>query len=386
MLFTALLSSLLASTPAPPPTPSLAARDAHEVPQDPDVEDPFGSAVEDLYADVEDSTQTDVDIDLDPGFVAAFAELSFQARERIDTLSASELDTIVADYGASSAQDQTDEEIGRFYYDQYVRELDARLHYQTGDIEIGEGLATLHLGDAFRFLDSSDTRDVLINEWGNPPSAAASQLGMIVPADLSPGDRAPWGVVIESMDIGYVSDEDAEDIDYDELLRGMKKEAAEQNRANTASGYPTVSLIGWATPPHYDADRKRLYWAKELKFNGNDDNTLNYDIRVLGRRGVISLSAVGSMEQLDVIAPHMEQLMTTVEFEYGSRHQDFDPDFDQVAAYGIGGLIAGKVLAKTGFFAVLLKLLLAGKKLIIGILLGLAVVLRRMVGRRTDDR
>ncbi|TYA89160.1 DUF2167 domain-containing protein, partial [Seonamhaeicola marinus] len=37
------------------------------------------------------------------------------------------------------------------------------------------------------------------------------------------------------------------------------------------------------------------------------------------------------------------------------RYSDFNPDIDQVAAYGIGGLIAGKILAKAGFFAVILK-------------------------------
>lgn len=38
-------------------------------------------------------------------------------------------------------------------------------------------------------------------------------------------------------------------------------------------------------------------------------------------------------------------------FNQGSRYEDFNPDIDQVAAYGIGALVAGKVLAKTGLLA-----------------------------------
>ncbi len=42
-------------------------------------------------------------------------------------------------------------------------------------------------------------------------------------------------------------------------------------------------------------------------------------------------------------------------FTKGEQYADFNPSLDQVAAYGIGGLIAGKVLAKVGLFAVILK-------------------------------
>ena len=44
-----------------------------------------------------------------------------------------------------------------------------------------------------------------------------------------------------------------------------------------------------------------------------------------------------------------------VEFDDGNRYSDFNPDIDTVAAYGIGGLIAGKLAAKAGIFALLAK-------------------------------
>lgn len=68
---------------------------------------------------------------------------------------------------------------------------------------------------------------------------------------------------------------------------------------------------------------------------------------------------------MGAIKPEMEEVLSTVEFSQGHRYEDFDPDLDSVAAYGIGGLIAGKVLAKAGIFAVLLKFLIAAKKLLI---------------------
>ena len=37
------------------------------------------------------------------------------------------------------------------------------------------------------------------------------------------------------------------------------------------------------------------------------------------------------------------------------KYEDFDPKMDNVAAYTVGGLVAGKVLAKAGFFVFLAK-------------------------------
>jgi uncharacterized membrane-anchored protein len=37
------------------------------------------------------------------------------------------------------------------------------------------------------------------------------------------------------------------------------------------------------------------------------------------------------------------------------KYSDFNPEIDNVAAWTIGGLVAGKVLAKVGFWALLLK-------------------------------
>jgi hypothetical protein len=40
-----------------------------------------------------------------------------------------------------------------------------------------------------------------------------------------------------------------------------------------------------------------LYWARELKFGEQPVNTLNYNIRVLGRKGVLVLNFIANMDQ-----------------------------------------------------------------------------------------
>lgn len=300
----------------------------------------------------------------DPLMEAFRASLDPEARATFDSVGEDGLQELFDRAGRGEALSPAEEHLLEAIQRQTSDAFDAELNYQTGDVALGDGLATLHLGESFRYLDPEQTDRILVDMWGNPPGPRT--LGMIVPADLSPVDvNEGWGVVITYTEEGHVEDDDAEDIDYDELLEEMKKDTEAENASRTAQGYPALHLMGWAEPPRYQAADHRLYWAQELSFEDTPETTLNYAIRVLGRKGVLELNAVAGMRQLQVVKPVMEDVLSRVEFDAGNRYTDFDPDLDDVAAYGIGGLIAGKVLAKAGFFAVILKFLVAAKKLLI---------------------
>jgi uncharacterized membrane-anchored protein len=244
-------------------------------------------------------------------------------------------------------------------------------------IDLG-GMGKMTVPKGFKYLTGAQSKQVLEDVWGNPPSDAP--LGMLFQENSSPLDSASsWAFVIQYDPIGYVKDEDADDVDYKELLEQMQKETEEENAERKKLGYTTVSLVGWASPPFYDKDRKTLHWAKNLKFDGSMNNTLNYDVRILGRKGIFSLNAVGSMAELPQIKPTINHVIASVSFSEGNRYQDYDSNLDEVAAVGIGGLVAGKVLAKVGFFALLAKFW----KVIIGALIvGGGAIRRFFTGKK----
>ena len=74
------------------------------------------------------------------------------------------------------------------------------------------------------------------------------------------------------------------------------------------------------------------------------------------------------------------------EFGKGNRYQDFDSSSDHLAANGIGGLIAGKLALKAGLFKGLIALLVAGKKVLIVALVGIAAFVRRLFGGKKAAR
>lgn len=251
-------------------------------------------------------------------------------------------------------------------YAQWAKSIWDSLDPQSGEIKLQNAVASLNVPESFYYLNSKDAEKVLVDVWGNPPGQ--NTLGMLFPKDMTPFDPDAWAVTIEYEQDGYVSDEDADDIDYSELLEQMQSDTEAASEQRVEQGYEAISLIGWAADPYYDSVSHKLHWAKEIKFGTMEQNTLNYNIRILGRKGVLILNFIAGIEQKDLIEAQLDTVLDMAEFDRGSTYADFDPDLDQVAAYGIGALVAGKLVAKTGLIAAgLIFLKKFGIILVIGI-------------------
>lgn len=261
-----------------------------------------------------------------------------------------------------------------------ARNLWESLDRRTGEVTLLEGVVTLEVPEDFYYLSPADAERVLVEVWGNPPGAGADTLGMLFPSEYTPFHDEAWAVTIEYEAGGYVSDENADDIDYADLLAQMQEDTREASRERVREGYEAIELIGWAAEPYYDRATHKLHWAKEIHFGDEPVNTLNYNIRVLGRGGVLVLNFIAGMDQKAVIDERIDSVLALADFNQGSRYEDFNPDIDQVAAYGIGALVAGKVAAKTGLLAAALVFL---KKFGVMILVGIGALLGRLFKRKT---
>jgi uncharacterized membrane-anchored protein len=259
----------------------------------------------------------------------------------------------------------------------YYDNIEKSMKYESGKISLTEGDGTLNIPKGFKFLNAAQTQSVLTNLWGNPEDK--SVLGALVPDGKGVTHSNSWMFIVTYQGDGYVKDDDADDIDYDDLLKTMKEDTQVTNEERKKGGYPEVQLVGWASKPYYDSNLKVLHWAKELKFGKDEVNTLNYDLRVLGRKGMYNISAVANMGELAEVKASIPGIVKSVEFNDGNKYLDFDADTDTVAAWTIGGLVAGKVLAKVGFFAILAKF---GKIIVVSLIAGFAAVKKFLFGKK----
>jgi len=234
----------------------------------------------------------------------------------------------------------------------YLMRLDSillSLDYKKGTVTISGNLATVNVPQGFKFLNAKDAQTVLSELWGNPPDDGI--LGMLVPDSIDYFAAESWGISYAYEEEGHVKDGDAEDINYNDILDEMKNDNNAANKDRIKEGYQMITLVGWAKEPYYDKAAHKLHWAKELKFGKDSVNTLNYNIRMLGRKGVLVMNVIAGMDNIKVVDANMDKLLASTNFTNGNRYEDFDDSMDKVAEYGIGGLIAGGILAKTGVLA-----------------------------------
>jgi len=269
---------------------------------------------------------------------------------------------LCATFGSALADEKTPtpKEIAAF---QKVMKTIGEIQYQSGEINLLGGKAKLTLTDDFRFLDPANARKVLVDIWHNPPEVA-STTGMIVPKGINFLGEDGWAAIIQWKEEGYVKDSDFDSIDFNKMLKELKEGNAEASKERVRRGYGKMELTGWATPPHYDRQNHKLYWAKAFNVDGPVQQ-LNYDIRILGRSGFFEMSILAAMPQLQEIEGKAPAILSMVDFTEGNRYADYKPGTDKVAAYGIAGLIAGGVLAKAGFFKVIALFFVKFAKLIV---------------------
>lgn len=263
-----------------------------------------------------------------------------------------------------------------------VKSDDPVFNYQTGEVVLPNKVATLHLGGSYRYLDPNETEKLLV-AWGN--QAGNETQGAIVANDVDPMSGEGWAVILTYSDDGHVDDSDAAKMDFEDLLSDMQKGTEEENAERKKAGYGAVHLVGWAEKPHYDSASKKLYWAKELDFEGSSHHELNYCVRVLGRKGVLQMNAVSGIGQLSQIRSDMQSMIRVAEFNSGQRYADYDSKTDRLAEYGLGALIAGGVAAKLGLFAKLGAILAASWKFVMMGLVALGGFLSRLFGKKKDS-
>lgn len=243
-----------------------------------------------------------------------------------------------------------------------------------GDLAWIEGPATGRLGDVatvevpegYAFLAAEDTKRIL-EAMGNLTNG--SEVGAVFPKDDD------WFLLFEYEAVGYVKDDDRDELDAAAMLEAMKKSSAAGNEQRRKRGLPAMTVTGWEIPPQYDPATNNLEWA--LRFDvENQGPVVNQNTRLLGRKGVMSATLVADPGELAAASAKADELLAGYGFVAGQRYAEFTRG-DKIAKYGLTGLVLGGAAAaavKTGLFQKFWKLIVVG-------LAAAASFLKRLFGR-----
>jgi uncharacterized membrane-anchored protein len=233
-----------------------------------------------------------------------------------------------------------------------------------------ESIAQIDVPAGYAFLDGKSTRAIM-KASGEPTSG--HELGFLRPTN------AHWSVLFEFSDIGYVKDDDKDKLDADKLLASIKRGTAEANKDRVAAGNPPLEIVGWEVPPKYDATTHNLEWA--IRATSGDQPILNYNTRLLGRKGVMEVVLIVEPDALPATLPTFRELLTGYAFQTGGTYAEYRQG-DKVAKYGLAALVVGGAAvgaAKLGLFAGLLVFLKKGWKLVVVGLAALAAFVKKVI-------
>ena len=264
----------------------------------------------------------------------------------------------------------------------HSQEQPVGIEWQKGPLTASlGGVATIEVPKGFKFTDAAGTRR-LLELTHNPVSR--QEVGLIMPVQEAGGKDQDWFMLFEFHEVGYVSDSEKGSIDNAAILESIKKGTETANETRRTKGWTEFHVIGWSTEPYYDDQTHNLTWAILGDENpAGTGSTINHSVRLLGRRGTMSVDLILAPQQLPDVLPQFNQLMNQFSFTSGNRYAEFVKG-DKIAGYGLTALIAGGAAAaavKTGLFAKLFKLLataaVAFWKVLIVMFAALASQLRR---------
>lgn len=268
-----------------------------------------------------------------------------------------------------------------------IRILSDTISGQKGRITIeGGSNAYIDVNDGYVFLAPQEAKHLLVDYWGNEDDPEV--LGVLTSDTARIYYNVETAFVIKYDDCGYIKDNDAENINYDDVLSSMKDDCEEYNKIAEKRGTSKCDIVGWAANPRYDNENKTLYWAKHMKFirpDKSENDILNYDMRVLGRKGFISLMAVAEIDKLQSIEEMKSKILSNVHFNEGYTYNDFNPAKDKIAEWTIGSLIAGKLLLKAGILAKLGVVFAKFWKVILIAFAALCALLSKIFRKRKEE-
>jgi uncharacterized membrane-anchored protein len=149
-----------------------------------------------------------------------------------------------------------------------------------------------------------------------------------------------------------------------------------KNKYIKENGCDTLAIQSWAMKPYFLEHQHQLQWA--VSCASKNHNYIRHSTHKLGRYGILEMNISTSSTHLLEINPQIPLLTSSIEFYKGFRHEDFDPNFDNLAAFGFAGILAGKVLTKVKVVPFIFKWL----KWVIIALLGIFTFFKRKLINR----
>jgi len=244
---------------------------------------------------------------------------------------------------------------------------------KTGVGKIGPQ-AEIDIPEGFIYFPAKGAQ-TLLKDWGNLTDG--SELGLLL------NEEKGWSVLFEFENVGYVKDDEKDSLDAAKMMKQMHDAEPTLNEARKEAGLPGQHTIGFVMEPKYNETTNNLEWAINFRVEGDPAEYVNYNTKLLGRKGVMTATLMVDPTEMDAVLPDYQKTLTGYRFASGQTYAEYR-EGDKLATYGLAGLIvggAGFAAAKAGLLGKLGALIAKGGKAIIIGIVAVGALIWKVVGK-----
>ena len=207
-----------------------------------------------------------------------------------------------------------------------IKSLNWKKHPSVADVG---SMAIYEVDSGFMFLEDPDA-----NKFMRLTENTGDSIGILVPEEGS------WWASFEFHEIGYVKDDEKDSLDSVEILKQLRSNQKADNKERRRRGWPELENLNWMRKPHYDERTHNLEWGVKFTESGSGNTGVNYQTRILGRKGVMSVTLVCSPELLEDALPQFKEALKNFKYKAGNKYSEFRSG-DRIAEIGLAALIGG---------------------------------------------
>ncbi len=235
--------------------------------------------------------------------------------------------------------------------------------------------AEIDIPSGYRFTTNAPA---VLRLTGNIPGG--DEAGVLALEDFD------WWILFRFDEVGYVKDDEKDKLDPPKLLQQKQESQRAGNKQREKLGLDALYVEGWAREPFYNQKTNNLEWALLLRAS-DGSRSVNYNSKILGRKGYMDAVLVCDPEQLEAVLPVFHKVMEGFRYQSGERYAEYRKG-DKVATVGLAALIVGggaAVAAKTGLLAGFLKFFAklgkAAYLIVAGVVVAIVQGVKRLFGR-----
>ena len=227
-------------------------------------------------------------------------------------------------------------------YESLSSEIESSFHFQTGDVILKKDFAHCQLPSNYQFLDSIQTREMLINFWAESENSA-NHLGLI--SNKSTSVFAPEALVftVDYIADGHISDKKQNDLNEQALFEHLKRSIDSSNVNRKQEELEFIQISNWAMAPVYNAKKHVLYWIEEIEIGDSREKRLSANACILGRAGYIRLSSIVLFSELKQLLNEFPELSNCIQFYKNQEYAAFSSN-EKHAYTDLDALILGHSL------------------------------------------